>query len=250
MVRLPVKFWRFDRRGESRDDDKDRRRLPRPPLWLNLFLLLIAVAALGVANVHQRRIERRFSGVFAERARTPEEINQVKAELADADLSQEALEKELQGRLKFTQSLKSEDFYLGIDTQAKKLRFYYGNTVLREGDVEIGEGRTIAGPDGKSWTFVPVKGAFPVEGKLVDHSWAVPEWLYVMNQQPIPKSRPSIKGGIGEYVILLGNGYVIHTRPVEASPLKGPKPGSIMAGEADLRAIWSRIHKGTPVYVF
>lgn len=250
MVKLPVKLWQFDRRTEPRDEMPDRRRLPRPPLWLNLFLLLVAVSALAFNNLHRRGVERRFHHVIVETARSPQDINRIKSELAELDLNEDVLKTELQGRMKFVQSLKSEDFYLAVDTQAKKLRFYYGDTVLREGDIAIGEARTINSPDGKSWTFIPLKGAFPIEGKLVDHDWTVPEWLYVMSNKPVPRSRPVIEGGIGQYVITLGNGYVIHSPPVEDSPLKGPKPGSIMAGAEDLRAIWPRIHRGTPVYVF
>jgi L,D-transpeptidase-like protein len=122
--------------------------------------------------------------------------------------------------------------------------------VLREGDITVGEEKTITGQNGKSWTFVPVKGAFPIDGKVVDLDWQVPEWVYVMNQQPVPNNRPTIQGGAGRYVILLGNGYIIHSPPSEDSPLKGAKPGSIMASEEDLKAIWPRIHAGTPVYVF
>jgi hypothetical protein len=60
-----------------------------------------------------------------------------------------------------------------------------------------------------------------------------------------------IDGGLGQYVIFLGNGYVIHTPPSEESPLKGAKPGSYMVSDDVMRAIWPRIHKGkTPVYIF
>ncbi|MFZ2494055.1 MAG: L,D-transpeptidase [Thermoanaerobaculia bacterium] len=240
-----------DRRTSPRPDSTDRRSFPRPPLWLNLLLLLLGVAILLVARVHRERVSDRFAGVIAEEARTPDDVRKVKAELAEMDLTQSALHQELKGRAQMIQSLKSEDFYLSVDTKAKKLRFYYGDNLLREGDVVIGEGRTIASPSGKSWTFVPLKGAFAVEDKFVKLDWRVPEWLYALNGQPLPEARPTIVGGLGNYVILLPNGYAIHSPPAEASPLKGPKPGSIMASEADLRAIWDRITKDkTQVYIF
>jgi hypothetical protein len=250
MLRLPVAIGKFDRRESERDAESDRRRLPRPPLWLNLVLLLLAFVIVGANTLHRQRVEERFAHVIVERDRTPDDINNIKNELAELDLTEDAMKKELEGRMKFVESLKSENFYVAVDTQQKKLRFYYGGVVLREGDISIGESRTVTAPGGKSWTFLPLKGAFPVEGKLVDHHWQIPEWLYIMNQQSVPKSLPTIAGGLGDYVILLGDGYVIHSPPAEKSPLEGPKPGSIMAEEADLRAIWPRIHPGTPVYVF
>lgn len=166
------------------------------------------------------------------------------------DLARGQLENELQGRMKFVSSLKSENFYLSVDTRARKLRFYYGDTILREAPVTIGESRTVQAGD-KKWTFIPVKGAFTVEAKIVGHDWHVPEWVYAMNGQPVPAQRPTIDGGLGDYVVFLGNGYVIHTPPPEDSPLQGPKPGSYMVSEDVMRAIWPRIHKGrTPVYIF
>lgn len=249
-MKFPVAFGKFDRRSAGRDSGPDRRGIPRPPLWLNLGLLLLALLVLAGNWLHRDRVEKRFGHVIAERARTPDEINKMKNELAEMDLTEDALKKELEGRMKFVRSLKSEDFYLAVDTQQKKLRFYYGGVVLREGDVVIGEAASVATPDGRSWTFVPVKGAFPVEGKLVGHAWKIPVWLYAMNGQPIPRQQPTIKGALGDYVILLGDGYVIHSPPAEKSPLKGAKPGSVMARESDLRAIWPRIHAGTAVYIF
>jgi hypothetical protein len=240
-----------ERRNNARPDAPDRRSFPRPPLWLNLLLLLLGVAGVVFARYHRERVSTQFAHVIAEEARTPRDVKKMKEELAAMDLTREQLKKELESRTKMMAGLKSEDFYLSVDTSSRKFRFYYGDTILREGDVTIGESKTIEGPDTKTWTFLPVKGAFPIEGKVVGHEWQVPEWFYAMNKQPIPAQRPVIANGIGKYVLFLPNGYVVHTPPSEESPLKGAKPGSFMVSEADLAAIWPRINKGTTlVYVY
>lgn len=238
-----------ERRHQGRPDAPDRRSFPRPPLWLNLFLLLLGIGGLLYARHHRDQVSTRFARVIAEEARTPVDLKNAKEQLAELDLSREQLRQELEGRSKFMASLKSENFYLSIDTKQRKLRFYYGDTVLREADIVIGEARTIQG-NSKQWTFIPLKGAFPVEAKIVGHAWRVPEWLYVANDQPVPAQRPAIVNGLGKYVIFLPNGYAIHTQPGPDSPLQGPKPGSYMVSEDVLRAIWPRIHKGTQVYIF
>src|SRR5688572_19079233 len=216
-----------ERRSQSRPGAPDRRSFPRPPLWLNLLLLLLGVAGILFARYHRDRVSVEFSDVINAQARTPEDVRKIKEELAAADLTRDALQQELQGRMKFVGSLKSEDFYLSVDTKARKLRFYYGDTMLREADVTVGEAKSVQ-HGGKSWTFLPVKGALHIEAKIVGHDWQVPEWVYAMNKQPVPASRPVIDGGLGQYVLFLGNGYVIHTPPPEGSPLQGPKPGSYM----------------------
>ena len=201
------------------------------------------------ARHHREEVSTKFGRVIAEEARTPADVRKAKEELAEMDLSREQLRKELEGRSKFVASLKSEDFYLSIDTKERKLRFYYGDTVLREADVVLGEARTIASRD-KKWTFVPLKGAFPVEAKIVGYAWRVPEWMYALRNEPAPAERPVIQDGLGKYVIFLPNGYAIHSQPSADSPLQGAKPGSYMVSEDVLRAIWPRIHKNTPVYIF
>lgn len=201
------------------------------------------------ARHHREQVSTRFARVITEEARTPADVKKTKEELAEMDLTREQLARELEGRAKFMTSLKSENFYLSIDTKQRKLRFYYGDTVLREADVVVGEARTISGGE-KQWTFIPLKGAFPVEAKIVGHAWRVPEWVYALQNEPAPAERPVIRNGLGRYVIFLPNGYAIHTQPTADSPLEGAKPGSYMVSEDVLRAIWPRIHKGTQVYIF
>ena len=239
-----------ERRHHGRPGASDRRSFPRPPLWLNLALLLLGVAGILFARHHRDQVSTRFAHVIAEEARTPADVRKLKEDVAEMDLSREQLRKELEGRMKFVSSLKSEEFYLSVDTKARKLRFYYGDTVLREADIQIGGSRTVTTP-GKTWTFVSLKGAFPVEAKLVQHAWRIPEWVYAMNGEPIPEERPAVPNGLGKYVIFLPNGYAIHTPPSAESPLKGAKPGSYMVSEDVMAAIWPRIHKGkTQVYIY
>jgi len=219
----------------------ERRSFPRPPLWLNLVLILAGLAGLVYWRYHRDRVSTRFASVLAEEARTPSDVRQMKEELAAIDVNRATLQGELEGRVKLLAGLKTEDFYLSIDTQKRKMRFNYGDTVLREDDVAIGEMRTINAGQ-RSWTFIPLKGAFPVEAKIVGYDWRVPEWL--------DPARPVVPNGLGKYVLFLPNGYVVHSPPSEASPLRGAKPGSYMVTEETLAAIWPRIHPGTQVYIY
>lgn len=238
-----------DRRNEERKKATDRRGFPRPSLRLNLLLAVLAVAALSFAMRQRREIDAGYARLFQSPA-GPSDLNQIRAELAEMDATQEDLKKELGSRLAYLDGLKSRDFYLSIDTGKKKLSLNYGNAAVRDADVQIGEPATIEEPNGKTWTFAPLKGDFNVVGKEDGLPWLVPSWVYAMNHRPVPSERPTIGDGLGKYVVLLPNGYVIHSPPAAASPLKGPKPGSFMVPEADLQAIWDRITPETRVYIF
>ncbi|MDP3542140.1 MAG: hypothetical protein Q8T11_06670 [Elusimicrobiota bacterium] len=104
---------------------------------LNLILLAAAVAASLFARRERDRIDIEFTRVFRESAAGPIELDQITAELAEMDLAEGNLAKELESRLAYAGSLKS-DFYLSIDTARKTLALKSGNDVVRETAVRIG----------------------------------------------------------------------------------------------------------------
>ena len=227
----------------------ERRSFPRPPLWLNLLLLIVAVATFAYARYRHDDIERKSSVLFQKNENNPAELNRMRDELAQMDLNKQQLAKELDGRMQYLQSLEGEEFYISIDTNTKKMQFRIGKDVVREAPVEIGEPKTLTA-GGKTWTFTQLKGGVTVSGKDNSYDTPIPPWVYVMNQQPIPAERPTMHNWLGNYVIFLPNNYVIESTPPPASPLKGPKPGSFMVPEEDLAAIWPRITNQTRVYIF
>ena len=227
----------------------DRRSFPRPPLWLNLLLLIVAVATFAYARYKHDDIERKSSVLFQKNENNPADLNRMRNELAQMDLDKQQLAKELDGRMQYLQSLEGEDFYISIDTATKKMQFRIGKDVVREAPVEIGDPKTLTA-DGKTWTFSQLKGGVTVAGKDNSYDTPIPPWVYAMNQQPIPAERPTMHNWLGNYVIFLPNNYVIESTPPPASPLKGPKPGSFMVPEEDLAAIWPRITNQTRVYIF
>ncbi|MCU1350317.1 MAG: ErfK/YbiS/YcfS/YnhG family protein [Acidobacteria bacterium] len=241
----------MDRRRDSRPGPRERRSFPRPPLWLNLLLLIIAAVAFFYARHQRDEIRQKTAYLFQPTPMNPAELTRIRQELADMDVTKAQLAKELDSRMQYVESLKGEQFYIAIDTQKKKLYLRLGKEIVRDADVQIGEPKTIAGANGKSWTFVPLKGGFNVTGKEEGYAWQVPEWAYAMTNQPVPISRPTVPNGLGRYVISLPNSYVIHSPPPVGSPLQGmPKPGSFMVPEADLAAIWPRVTQNTRVYIF
>ncbi len=228
----------------------ERRSFPRPPLWLNLLLLIVAVATFAYAK-HQRNVIVEKSAVlFRPTPNSPAELNRIRDDLAQMELTRDQLSKELDGRMQYLQSLQGADFYISIDTGTHKMQFRIGKDVVREADVQIGEAKTITSREGKMWTFYQLKGAFNIVGKDDSYESPIPEWVYAMKNETVPANRPVQHNWLGHYVIFLPNNYVIASPPPPGSPLQGPKPGSFMVPEDDLAAIWARITPETRVYIF
>jgi len=238
-----------DRRSEERPGSPSRRSFRRPALWLNLVVLCAGLAALVGAQMHRRRLDVTFERIVRTQVSSPHQLANIRSDLASMELTRESLDRELVDRLEMARSFDAAEFYLAIDTSGRKLRLHFGPEIVRETDVVIGEPRVVTA-SGKSWRFVALKGGLTVIGKLVDQPWDVPPWAYAMRKVRVPDVPSPVPAGLGKYVILLPNGYVIHSPPSPESPLDGAKPGSFMIAEEQMRAIWPRVSNATRVYVY
>lgn len=223
-------------------------RARRPALWFNLLIFALGLAGLAGAQLHENRLDAHYARIRDRQASLPYQTAKIRSDLASKELTTEGLEKELERRLAIAAVLASDEFYITIDTVNRKLRLQLGSSVVREAEMTVGAPRAIK-VDGRSWKFVPLQGAVTVLGKLVNHPWRVPPWVYAMNGTAVPAELPTVNGGLGKYVITLPNGYVVHSPPSPESPLQGPKPASFMVPEEDLEAIWPQVTTSTRVYV-
>ncbi len=221
----------------------------RPAWALSLSLLGLALAMGFGATWHRRSLDRRFAETVRQSAAVPADIKRLRQELADSEADAKTLGAALDSRLKYLESVKSEDFFLVLDTAKKRFRFQYGDRILREAPAEPGPVKTIEAGK-RRWTFPPLSGAFSIREKLQGADWAPPAWVYAMNRAPLPDPLPRVANGLGKYVIVLSGDAVIHSPPSAESPLKGAKPGSFLVPEKDLAAIWKRVGPRTRVYVF
>jgi hypothetical protein len=244
----------FSRRTEFLPVEEALRRrrlkLPRPPLELSLALLLCAVAFGAAATLHRRSLDARFSGSVVRSQAAPFEIQKIRRDLSGSELDEASLEKELQARLAALDAQESSEFYLVLDTKAGKMTFRFGDRIVREAPLTVGEPRPISSASGEKIRAPRLTGAFSVRQKLEKPAWKPPGYVWQAAGRPVPKPLPEIPGSLGRYVLVLSDDVVLHSPPPPESPLKGARPGSFMVPEADLAAIWKRLSNETRVYVF
>jgi hypothetical protein len=234
----------------TRPDRSPRPKLPRPSLAVTAALFGLAAILSGGAVFHRRLLDESLVPLLTSSEAAPFEIRRIRQDLAEQDLDEKSLEAELKSRLDYARSQKSREFYVVLDTGRKRFAFKFGDRVLRDAPLDVGAPRVVHEKSGKSWTFVPVTGAFSVQEKLENAEWNIPDWVYAMNGREAPPTLPKVAGGLGKYVLVFAGSYAVHSPPPADSPLKTVKPGSFMVPEADLAAIWRRVGPGTRIYVF
>ncbi|HEY3124044.1 MAG TPA: hypothetical protein VGK70_08250, partial [Thermoanaerobaculia bacterium] len=161
----------------------ERRKLWRPPLQLNLFLLGFALLVGATATAHHRALDGRLGRLLRQADLAPFEIKRIRQDLADQELDEKSLAAELDSRLKYARIQKANEFYILLDTKRRQFAFKYGDKVVREASFDAGAPRVIQAKNGARWTFAPVTGAFTVKEKLEKADWKVPEWVYIMNRE-------------------------------------------------------------------
>lgn len=228
----------------------DRRKLPRPPLALNLLLLAVGIFGGLGAYAHRRSVDSQLASLLRQDSAAPFQIKKIRLDLAELETDEATLSRELDARLAYARAQKAQEFYLVLDRAKRRFAFKYADRVVRDGCFDIGAPDSISDGRGSHWSFPPLTGAFSVEQKLEQPAWKLPEWVYAMNRRKPPPDAPTVPGGLGRYVLEFAGGYVLHSPPPPDSPLKGARPGSFMISEQDFGAIWRRIGPGTRIYVF
>jgi len=244
IVRVRTKVLR--RMGK----DLGGRKLPRPPVAVNLLLLAIGILGGYGAYAHRRSVDARLAVLLREDSAVPFQIKKIRLDLAELETDEASLSRELDARLAYARAQKAQEFYLVLDRAKRRFAFKYADRVVRDGCFEIGAPDSITDGRGSHWSFPALTGSFSVQEKLEQPAWKPPAWVYAIRRETPPRDASPIPGGLGRYVLQFADGYVLHSPPPEDSPLKGARPGSFMISEQDLGAIWRRIGPGTRIYIF
>lgn len=190
------------------------------------------------------------------RDRDGSDAQTVSVNLDDATLKKrtERLRKEnerLQSRL---DKLIPKDPYIVVNTTENKIYLRKGEQNLVEAVCSTGSNTQLTAPDGKkTWYFSTPHGVFKVLQRRKNPVWAMPEWGVIeakLAGEEVTSEDLFQEGVLGEYALMLGDGYMIHGTLFQRFLGLPVTHGCIRVGDEALQKIWDGTKVGTPVYIF
>jgi len=170
-------------------------------------------------------------------------------------LQQEAasLEAENQGIRRTLTEQDDDELYVVVDTESNTLTLRQGKSVLHSAICGTGSRQFIEAETGTNWFFETPMGTFTVLGKERNPVWIRPDWSYVEENMPVPALNDPdrlVRGVLGKYALLLGNGYKIHG--TKWTNLLGTHftHGCVSLGDDDLEIVYKSVKIGTKVYLY
>ncbi|HTF99975.1 MAG TPA: L,D-transpeptidase [Nitrospirota bacterium] len=207
--------------------------------YLRSVLLLIALLATAAS--------RTASG------ESSPSLGELRASVAALGGEAARLEEENRGLRAMLAQQEDGDVYIVVETENNRLTLRQNNTVLHTAVCGTGSRKFIEAETGTNWFFETPMGSFSVLGKERNPVWIRPNWSYVEENMPIPPANDPdriVRGVLGKYALLLGNGYKIHG--TTWTKLLGTHftHGCVSLGDADLELVYSTAKIGTKVYLY
>ncbi len=143
--------------------------------------------------------------------------------------------------------------YIVVDTLANRLYLRRGGELLREAVCSTGTGGVLVDPaTGRRWVFETPRGTHRVQAKVEHPVWNKPDWAFVEDGLPIPKSEAERVDtySLGAYALYLGDGYLIHGTLYQRLLGKSVTHGCVRLGDDDLAAVYAAAPIGTRVYIY
>lgn len=209
-------------------------------LTVSLVLALFAVFAA-------------FSTSWAGTTSVPPSIEELRSQVAKQQQQVAELEQENKGLRMFLAAQEDDHMYIVVDTESNRLLLRRGKIVFFTAVCGTGSRQFIESETGTNWFFETPMGSFTVLGKERNPVWIRPDWSYVEENMPVPAENDPdrlVRGVLGKYALLLGNGYKIHG--TKWTDLLGTHftHGCISLGDADLEVVHKAAQIGTKVYLY
>jgi L,D-transpeptidase YbiS len=143
--------------------------------------------------------------------------------------------------------------YIAVDTIGNRLYLKRSDEVLRTAVCSTGTGGILEDPaTGRRWVFDTPRGSHRVQSKTKNPVWNKPDWAFIEDGLPIPKSAAERVDtySLGQYALYLGDGYLIHGTLYQRLLGRSVTHGCVRLGDEDLEAVFEASPIGTRVYIY
>jgi L,D-transpeptidase YbiS len=191
--------------------------------------------------------------VWAGDAAAPAAIDELREQVHAMEQEAAVLEEENRGLRQMLKEMEDDEIYLVVDTESNRLTMRRWNKILLTAVVGTGSRQFVKEETGRNWYFESPTGTLTVLGKERNPVWIRPDWSYAEENMPVPPENDPdriVRGVLGKYALILGNGYKIHG--TKYTDLLGTHftHGCISVGDKDLETLYRSVKIGTKVYIY
>jgi hypothetical protein len=139
-----------------------------------------------------------------------------------------------------------------VDLSTNTLYLFKDGALQIKSAAATGSGKVLETRD-DIWMFKTPQGHMTVKRKLVDPVWRKPDWAYLEDGRPVPRTdHPSryVKGHLGKYALDLGEGIMIHGTDDPHSIGRRVSHGCIRLPNDALAKVYRAASVGTDVFIF
>jgi L,D-transpeptidase ErfK/SrfK len=145
-----------------------------------------------------------------------------------------------------------DELYITVNPGANRLYLRRGRNVLLEAKISTGRDESLFSGRRK-WFFETPRGIMTVIRKQKNPVWIKPDWAFVEKHESIPSWDSPLRrerGTLGDYMLDLGGGVMIHGTPLEHLLGRSVTHGCVRVGGADLKVLFDSVPIGTRVFIY
>ncbi|HLE40808.1 MAG TPA: L,D-transpeptidase [Nitrospirota bacterium] len=183
----------------------------------------------------------------------PPSVDDLRSTVAALEQEAAELEEQNRGLQLMLDEYDDHQIYIVVDTENNRLTLRRDDNVLRTVVVGTGSRQLVEEETGRNWYFETPIGSFTVLGKERNPVWIRPDWSFVEENMPVPPPNDPervVRGVLGKYALLLGNGYKIHGTTFKDLLGTHFTHGCISMDDGDLEAVYKAAKTGTKVYIY
>lgn len=143
--------------------------------------------------------------------------------------------------------------YIVINTTRNRFYLYdRKGKPVREGSCSSGSYTKLVS-EKRTWIFKTPKGRMTVLSKTENPVWTKPDWAFIEEGLPVPKSGdPSRyeRGVLGDYALRMADGYLLHGTLYQRLLGMPVTHGCVRFGDADLKVVYHTLEVGSYVYIY